>query len=82
MGNLLKLLQKEDNNSTLLDKCNCVNNARFPDVFIDFVNAKPNPEDAEEISVYNECEYILVKSTTILQKIKDYQGENVFKSFT
>ena len=44
MGNLLKLLQKEDNN------CNCVNNARFPDVFIDFVNAKPNPEDAEEIS--------------------------------
>ena len=76
MGNLLKLLQKEDNN------CNCVNNARFPDVFIDFVNAKPNPEDAEEISVYNECESILVKSTTILQKIKDYQGENVFKSFT
>ena len=74
MGNLLKLLQNEDN-------CNwpkCVNSARFPDVFIDFANAKPNSENAEEISVYNESESILVKSTTILQKIKDYEGARMF----
>ena len=74
MGNLLRTLQKDDS-------CNykCVNNPSFPEVFIDFVNARPNPEDAEEVSVYNTCESILVKSMTILQKIKDYEGQKHFQ---
>jgi len=60
MGNLLRLLSRED----------CCSPQKY-DIFLDFENAQPT--DAEK-PIYDEAQVVLERAHRILQELQDYKG--------
>lgn len=84
MGNILKLLSREETSSssgsstsaaamvaTTTTCCTNVNQHQH-DVFVDFENSTPN---AEEADLYNEAQAFLAESDLILKYLSCYKGE-------
>ena len=63
MGNLLRLLARDGDNCCSLPKTG--------DLFMDFENAKPTPDEAE---LFEETEDVLESAKNILLELTEYKG--------
>ena len=53
------------------DFCNKSSDSIPNDIFVDFENSKPTPD---ELELYNECEALLAESAKMLENLNSYKG--------
>ena len=67
MGQILRVFLKDNDNFCC--------NIQQRDVFVDFENATPMPD---EVEAYNKVQDFLERSKSILNIVKSYEGDSIF----